>query len=66
MTCLKTYTYTLTEDEIKACITEYFNKKYNNKHLPITKANVKIEFEHEPYCEPKPVATIEIDEEDNS
>lgn len=61
MICTKIYEYNLTEDDIKQFIVEEFNRKYN-KHLPITKENIKIKFDHQPYCEPKPYATIKVEE----
>ena len=62
MKCIQIYEYHLTEDDIMQFIVDGFNRK-NNKHMPITKANVKIEFEHKQYCEPEARAVIEIDEE---
>jgi hypothetical protein len=42
-------------------IVDNFNR-INADHLPITKANVKIEFDHRPYCEPEAKAVITIEE----
>ena len=42
-------------------IVDDFNKKHN-KHLPITKSNVTIEFDKQPYCEPAAKAVITIEE----
>lgn len=60
MQCIKTYEYQYSEDELKQMIVEYWNAR-NTKHLPITKSNVAIEFDKQPYCEPvaKMVITIE-------
>ena len=62
MKCIKTYLYVFSEDELKGFVVEAFNKR-NTSHCPITKSNVRIEFDKQPYCEPTPIATIEIDEE---
>lgn len=48
MQILKTYEYIFSEDEIRQMIVDDFNKKHN-KHLPITKSNVTIEFDKQPY-----------------
>lgn len=61
MQILKTYEYIFSEDEIRQMIVDYFNKTHTN-HLPVTKANVKIEFDHHPYCEPVAKATVTIEE----
>lgn len=61
MQILKTYEYIFSEDEIRQMIVDNFNRT-NADHLPITKANVKIEFEHRTYCEPEAKAVITIEE----
>ena len=61
MQCTKTYEYIFSEDEIKQMVVEYFNKNHPN-HLPVTKMNVLIEFDHQPYCEPVPTAKVTIEE----
>lgn len=61
MQILKTYEYIFSEDEIRQMIVDYFNKTHTD-HLPVTKANVKIEFDHKPYCEPEGKAVITIEE----
>ena len=62
MQILKTYEYIFSEDAIRQMIVDDFNKKHN-KHLPITKSNVTIEFDKQPYCEPAVKAVITIEEE---
>ena len=61
MTCIKTYEYRYSADELRQLIVDHWNSK-NDKHLPITKANVKIEIEHRPYCEPEANLVITIEE----
>ena len=61
MQILKTYEYIFSEDEIRQMIVDYFNKKYTN-HLPVTKSNVTIEFDKQPYCEPVAKAVVVIEE----
>jgi hypothetical protein len=61
MNCIKTYEYHLSEDEIRQIIADSFNRQ-QTKHLPITKTNVQIKQECEPYCEPKTVVVITIEE----
>jgi len=61
MQILKTYEYIFSEDEIRQMIVDYFNKAHTD-HLPVTKANVKIEFDHQPYCEPVAKAVVVIEE----
>ena len=51
---------TLSQEEKDAV--DDFNKKHN-QHLPITKSNVTIEFDKQPYCEPAAKAVITIEEE---
>lgn len=64
MQILKTYEYIFSEDEIRQMIVDYFNKTYT-EHLPVTKANVRIEVERGRYqeCDPIIHAIIEIEEE---
>ena len=61
MQCIKTYEYHYSEDELKQMIVEYWNKR-NTEHLPITKSNVTIEFDKQPYCEPTAKMVITIEE----
>ena len=61
MTCIKTYEYHYSEDEIKQMIVDYWNSK-NTEHLPITKNNIKIDMEHKMYCEPEAKLIITIEE----
>lgn len=61
MMCIKTYEYHYSEDEIKQMIVEYWNSK-NDKHLPITKSNVAIEFEKQACYEPTAQMVITIKE----
>ena len=62
MQILKTYEYIFSEDEIRQMIVDYFNKTHTD-HLPVTKSNVIIEFDKQPYCEPTAKAIITIEEE---
>ena len=62
MKCLKTYEYILSEEEIKKIIADSFNHQ-QTKHLPITAANVVIEWDKQTYCEPEAKAIIIIEEE---
>lgn len=62
MQILKTYEYIFSEDEIRQMIVDYFNKTHTD-HLPVTKSNVTIEFDKQPYCEPTAKAIITIEEE---
>ena len=66
MKCIKTYEYILSEDEIKRIIADSFNNQ-QTKHLPITKANVRIDIERPRYQEVDPEihAVIEIEEGGN-
>ena len=45
MQCIKTYEYRYSEEEINQMIVDYWNSK-NDKHLPITKANVSLELNY--------------------
>lgn len=63
MKCLKTYEYIFSEEEIKNIIANSFNHQ-QTKHLPITAANVVIEWDNQAYCDPKAKAIITIEEED--
>lgn len=62
MQILKTYEYIFSEDDLRQLIVDIFNKKHN-KHLPITKSNVTIKLDKQPYDEPTVKAVITIDEE---
>lgn len=61
MQCIKTYEYHYSEDELRQMIVDYFNAA-NKEHLPITKNNVRIDFDRNPYCDPTPKVVITIEE----
>lgn len=61
MQIIKTYEYIFSEDELRQMVVDYFNKTYGG-HLPVTKSNVTIEFDKQPYCEPVAKAVVVIEE----
>ena len=62
MKVIKTIDYKINETELRQLIVDWFNTKKIS--LPITKANVVINFDKQPYCEPAAYAVVTVEEED--
>ena len=63
MKYIKTYEYHLSEDEIKEAVCIWFNSKNEEFNTLVSKSEVRIEFDKQPYCEPTAKAIITIEEE---
>ena len=61
MKVIKTIDYKINETELRQLIVDWFNAKKIS--LPVTKANVVIDFDKQPYCEPTAYAVITVEEE---
>lgn len=62
MKVIKTIDYKINETELRQLIVDWFNAKKIS--VPITKANVVIDFDKQSYCEPVAYAVITVEEED--
>lgn len=62
MRVIKTIDYKIDETELRQLIVDWFNAKKIS--LPVTKANVSINFDKQPYCEPVAYAVVTVEEEE--